>query len=97
MAKVAYYPFWPAIILSLTNSVYPKLSLLLLLGLLGITHGWCKWLDSYPFKVYFLSIQTMTLLAIIGDLQQVTLEIHNIFSLYSKILIQSLASYLYLT
>jgi hypothetical protein len=39
-----------------------------------------------------LSIQTMTLLAIIGDLQQVTLEIHNIFSLYSKILIQSLAS-----
>jgi hypothetical protein len=31
-------------------------------------------------------------LAIIGDLQQVTLEIHNIFSLCSKILIQSLAS-----
>jgi hypothetical protein len=52
----------------------------------------CKWLDSCPFKVCFSFIQTMTLLAILGDLKQVTLEIHNMFSLCFKVLIQSLAS-----
>jgi hypothetical protein len=93
VAKVACYPIWPAIISPLTNSLctqnchYCYCWAYLVLHMAG-----CKWLDSCPFKVCFSSIQTMTLLAIIGDLQQVTLEIHNIFSLCSKILIQSLAS-----
>jgi hypothetical protein len=93
VAKVACYPFWPAIISPLTNSLCTQnCPYCYCWGYLVLHMAGCKWLDSCPFKVCFLSIQTMTLLAIIGDLQQVTLEIHNIFSLCSKILIQSLAS-----
>jgi hypothetical protein len=70
VAKVACYPIWPAIISPLTNSLctqnchYCYCWAYLVLHMAG-----CKWLDSCPFKVCFLSIQTMTLLAIIGDLQ----------------------------
>jgi hypothetical protein len=89
---VACYPLWPTLISSLTNSLCTQnCHYFYCWSNLVLYMAECKWLDSCSFKVCFLSIKTMTLEANIGDLQQVTLEINNIFFLCSKILIQSLA------
>ena len=84
---VAYYPYWSATTSPLTNSLCTQnCHSHNCWGCLVLHMAKCELLDSCQFKICFLSTQAMILQANIGDLQQITLEIHHIFFFYYKIL-----------